>query len=65
MKSTIIDRHMLSNLPAINVRIIQILFIIEYDIKENNIKQTTVTHNNIDNNIMCDSTSHCNCPYLL
>jgi hypothetical protein len=38
---------------------------LEYDIKETNTKQTTETHNIIADNIMYDSTSQCNFPYLL
>jgi hypothetical protein len=33
---TTVDRHLLYNLPAINVGMIKIPFITEYDIKENN-----------------------------
>jgi hypothetical protein len=44
---------------------IQIPFTAEHDIKENTAKQTRETYNAIADNIMCDSTSHGNCPYLL
>jgi hypothetical protein len=65
LTNTATDRHLLSNLPAINVRKIQIPFTIEYDTTENNTKQTNETHTNIADNAMCDSTSQCNYPYLL
>jgi hypothetical protein len=39
-----------------NVRMIQIPFTTEYDMKENT-QQATETHNTIADNIMCDSTS--------
>jgi len=34
LTNTIADRHLLYNLPAINVRMIQISFTVEYDIKK-------------------------------
>jgi hypothetical protein len=54
LTNTIVDRHLLSNLTAINVRIIQIPVTIEYDIKEYNIKPTTEIYNTTADNIMCD-----------
>jgi hypothetical protein len=65
MTNTTVDRYLLSSFPKINVRMIQIPFTIEYDITENNTKQTSETHETIADNIMCDSTSQSNCPYLL
>jgi hypothetical protein len=53
------------NLQAINVKMTQIPFRVEYDIKGNNTKQPIATHNTIADNIMCDSTSQRKCPYLL
>jgi hypothetical protein len=43
LTSTNFDRHLLSSLPAFKVRMIQIPFTVEYNIKENNTKQATVT----------------------
>jgi hypothetical protein len=50
LTNIIVDRqtHLLSSLPVINVRMIQIPFTIEYNIKENNTKQTTETYNAIE-----------------
>ena len=39
LTNTIVNRHLLSNLSAINVRMKQIPFTVEYDIKENNKKK--------------------------
>jgi len=36
LTNTIVNRHLLSNLSAINVRMEQIPFTVKYDIKENN-----------------------------
>jgi hypothetical protein len=47
LTNTIVDRHLLSNLPAINIRRTQIPFTVEYDIKENNTKQTNGTYTTI------------------
>jgi hypothetical protein len=38
MTNTGVERHMVSNSPALNVRMIQIPFTIEYTIKENKTK---------------------------
>jgi hypothetical protein len=38
---TTVDRHLLSSLLAINVRMIQIPVAVDYDIKENNTKYIT------------------------
>jgi hypothetical protein len=65
LTNTIVDRYLLSSLPAINARMIQIPFTIDYDVNEENTKQNTDTNNTIADNMMSDSTSQCNCPYLL
>jgi len=43
LTSTAVDRHLFFSLPVFKVRMTQIPFAVEYDIKENNRKQATET----------------------
>jgi len=62
LTNTIADRHLLYNLPAINVRMIQISFTVEYDIKKQHKTNYWNTWHHCCN-IMCDWTSEHNFPY--
>jgi hypothetical protein len=42
LTNTIVNRHLLSNLSAINVGMKQISFTVKYDIKENNKKKPMI-----------------------
>jgi hypothetical protein len=48
LDKTAVDRHLLSSLPAFEVRMIQIPFTIEYDAKANNTKQATAIRKTLE-----------------